>query len=328
MKALVTGSTGFIGSHLCRALIEQGWQVRAFHRPTSLLKVLDGLEVEHALGDLTQPESLQTAMEGVEVVFHAAAFMGGSDQPGKQYAVTVEGTRAVMQAALKAGVRRVVHTSSVAALGVPESPRTPGALTAMNENHTWNFRPDWYPYGYAKYLAELEVQKAVSQGLDAVIANPSLVFGPGDLYRQSESILMQVARRKVGVVIDGGINAVHVDDVTAGELAVLAKGRRGERYILGNENLSFVELLRCAAEVTGVPAPNLFLPVGLVRALALPAHWLQAYLDLPISGEMLRLAGYSFFYDTQKARQELDWQPKFSTRQALEDAFQWFNTQK
>ena len=328
MKALVTGSTGFIGSHLCRALIEQGWQVRAFHRPTSLLKVLEELEVEHALGDLTQPETLQTAMKDVEVVFHAAAFMGGSDQPGKQYAVTVEGTRAVMQAALKAGVRRVVHTSSVAALGVPETTRTPGALTAINENHTWNFRPDWYPYGYAKYLAELEVQKAVSQGLDAVICNPSLVFGPGDLYRQSESILMQVARRKVGVVIDGGINAIHVDDVTAGELAVLAKGRRGERYILGNENLSFVELLRCAAEVTGVPAPNLFLPVGFVRALALPAHWLQAYLDLPVSGEMLRLAGYSFFYDTQKARQELDWQPKFSTRQALEDAFQWFNNQK
>ena len=118
-------------------------------------------------------------MQGIEVVFHAAAWMGGHDQPGRQYAVTVEGTRNMLQAARKAGVRRVVHTSSVAALGVPDAARQPNEAQLMNENHTWNYRPDYYPYGYAKYLAELEVQKAVAQGLDVVIVNPTLVFGAG-----------------------------------------------------------------------------------------------------------------------------------------------------
>ncbi len=115
---LVTGSTGFIGGQLCRALCEQGHAVRAFHRPTSLTRVLEGLPVEHALGDLTQPDSVNAAMQGIEVVFHVAALLGGQENSGRMYAITVEGTRAVLQAALRAGVRRMVHTSSVAALGV------------------------------------------------------------------------------------------------------------------------------------------------------------------------------------------------------------------
>src|SRR5512146_900690 len=121
MNILVTGSSGFIGSQLCRALVAQGHSVRAFHRPTSSLRGLEGLPVEHALGDLTQPATLSPAMEGVEVVFHAAAMLADMGDPAKMYAITVEGTRAVLQAAQQAGVRRVVHTSSVAALGVPES---------------------------------------------------------------------------------------------------------------------------------------------------------------------------------------------------------------
>ena len=118
MKVLVTGSTGFIGGALCQALAAQGHVVRAFHRPNSSLRRLEGLDVEHAQGDLTQPATLEAACAGMEVVFHAAAWMGGSEV-GRLYAVTVEGTRAVLQAAQRAGVRRVIHTSSVAALGVP-----------------------------------------------------------------------------------------------------------------------------------------------------------------------------------------------------------------
>lgn len=324
MRVLVTGSTGFVGSHLCRALAEGGHEVRAFHRSTSPLRLLEGLEVEHAQGDLTQPDTLVSAMEGMEVVFHAAAWMGGNDQPGRQYTVTVEGTRNVLQAAQKTGVRRVVHTSSVAALGVPDLYGKHDVPQLINENHAWNFRPDYYSYGYAKYLAEQEVQKAVAQGLDAVIVNPSLVFGPGDLYRQTSSIITQVAEKRITVAVDGGINCVHIGDVVAGHLAALACGKAGQRYILGGENLTHLQILQLIAEVTGVPGPSMVLPSGLVRAFAGPARLLQSFLSLPLSPELLRMAGYFFFYDPQKAERELGLTQRRPAKDAFAETYEWF----
>lgn len=322
MKILVTGSTGFIGSNLCRALLERGHTVRAFHRPSSQQRLLDELNVEHVLGDLTQPETLETAMEGVEVVFHTAAWLGGSEQSGRQYAVTVEGTRSLLNAARKAGVRRVVHTSSVAALGVPE----PGGrdIPLMNERHTWNYRPDYYPYGYAKYLAELEVQKVVAQGLDVVITNPTLVFGAGDLHRQAGSIITQVANHRISYAINGGINCIHIEDVIDGHLLAMEKGRCGERYILGGENLTYLEMLRMIAEVTRAPAPNLVLPTGLVRAAARPAGMLQSFLNLPVAPELLRLTGLYFYYDLAKANSELEMPARRPVKEAIAAAYAWF----
>jgi dihydroflavonol-4-reductase len=319
MKVLVTGSTGFVGSNLCRALLAAGHTVRAFHRPSSTLRMLEGLEVEHALGDLTQAETLAGAMAGVEVVFHAAAFMGGN-QPGKQYAVTVEGTRRVARAALEAGVRRLVHTSSVAALGVP----APGTVELLDERHTWNFQPEGYPYGYAKYQAELEIQKAVAAGLDAVIVNPSMVFGAGDVYRQSSSILRAVAQGRLPAAVEGGINVVHVADVTAGHLAALERGRCGERYILGGENLVYLSFLQLAARVAGTTAPSLVLPGGLLRRLAGPVGWFESFLNLPVPTDLLRLAGSYFFYDTRKAHEDLGLAAARPAEEAIRAALEWF----
>jgi dihydroflavonol-4-reductase len=324
MKALVTGSTGFIGSSLCRELVARGHQVRAFHRPTSTLRLLEGLEVEHAQGDLTQPDTLSAAMQDIEVVFHAAAWMGGHEQPGREYTVTVEGTRNLLQAALKAGVQRVIHTSSVAALGIPDAARQPDEAQLINENHAWNYRPDFYPYGYAKYLAEQEVQKAVAQGLDVVIVNPTLVFGPGDIYRQGSSIITQVAEKRLSVVAKGGINCVHITDVVEGHLAALECGRTGQRYILGGENLTHQQLLEMIAEVTGVPAPNMILPTELIRAVARPAALLQRFLSLPISPELLRLTGYWFFYDLQKAEREFSLTRRRPVKDAIAETYAWF----
>lgn len=321
MNVLVTGASGFIGGNLCRALVQAGHRVRAFHRASSVLTLLEGLDVEHAVGDLTQPETVARAMEGIEVVFHAAAWMGNSD-PGKLYAVTVEGTRTVLRCAREAGVRRVVHTSSVAALGVPEY-RSPFPI---NENHTWNYRPERYPYGYAKYLAELEVQRAVAQGLDAVIVNPALVFGAGDVYRQSRSLLRQVAARRFPFSVEGGLNVVHIDDVIEGHLAALEHGRTGERYILGGENLSLHAMLSLAASVVGVPPPTLVLPAGIVRAAAIPLNAFQRFLNLPVPVETLHLAGYYFYFDTTKARRELGIALERSARQAFADAWEWMRS--
>jgi len=321
-NVLVTGSTGFIGGQLCRALCEQGHAVRAFHRPTSLTRVLEGLPVEHALGDLTQPDSVNAAMHGIEVVFHVAALLGGQESSGRMYAITVEGTRAVLQAALRAGVRRVVHTSSVAALGVPDF-ADPGSLP-IDENHSWNYRPDRWPYGYAKHLAELEVQKAVAQGLDAVIVNPSVVFGPGDVYRQSSSIIMQVARRRLPALTEGGLNVVHIQDVVAGHLAALERGATGERYILGGENMTHATLVRKIAKITGAPAPLLVLPPWMARALVVPARLAQTFIPLPLAYNSLYLAGYRFYYQTNKAVVELGLNQPLSAEQAISDAYAWF----
>jgi dihydroflavonol-4-reductase len=332
ISALVTGSTGFVGSHICRELVARGYDVCAFHRPSSSLRLLEGLEIKHCLGDLTQPESLQAAIEGVEVVFHAAAWMGGNDSTGQLYAVTVEGTRNVMQAARHAGVRRVVHTSSAAALGVPLY--SPKVLTGksekiwINESHTWNYRPDHYPYGYAKYLAEQEVQKAVAQGLDAVIVNPTVVFGGGDIYRQAGSIITQVAERRVPAAIEGGVNCVHIADVIDGHMAALAGGRTGERYLLGGENLTHLQLLQIIAEVVNVPPPSIVLPAGLVRSLSAPALALRSFLSLPISPDLLRLAGVFFYYDLKKAESELGLVRHTPVKDAIVEAYEWFKLGK
>ncbi len=323
---LVTGSTGFIGSHLCRALAAQGERVRAFHRPSSPLAALDGLDLEHAVGDVTQLETLAAALQGVEVVFHAAAQMGRTSDPRQAYAVTVGGTRNLLEAAQRAGVRRVVHTSSVAALGVPDSAAR-GAPAPMDEHHTWNYDPAWWLYGHAKYQAELAVQRAVGGGLDVVMVNPTRVLGAGDLHRVNGNLVILVARGRVPVAPPGGLNVVHIEDVTRGHLAALEHGRTGERYILGAENLPYARFLTHIAEVTGARAPGIVLPAFLMRLLARPLSLTRGRVQLPVRGEMLRLAGYYFYYSIDKADRELGWRPACTVREAIAEAYSWYREQ-
>jgi dihydroflavonol-4-reductase len=319
MNILVTGSTGFVGSALCRTLVERGYTVHAFHRSTSNLRLLEGLPVEHVLGDLTQPETVQAAMSGIDAVFHTAAWVGLNDL-GRLYAVTVEGTRTVARAALKAGVRRLVYTSSIAALGFP----APGEISLMNEHRTWNSRPEFFPYGYAKYLAELEIQKGVAQGLDAVIVNPSLILGAGDIYRQSSSIIRQIANRKIVVGVEGGSNVIHIADVADGQIAALERGKTGERYILGGLNVTCLELARLIAQVTGVTPPTVVLPGGLVRAVQGMAHLLDRFLEIPVSPDVFILAGRYLYCDTTKAHTQLNLPEPRSLEQAIAEAHAWF----
>jgi dihydroflavonol-4-reductase len=319
MNILVTGSTGFVGSALCRTLVERGYTVRAFHRSTSDLRLLEGLSVEHVLGDLTQPETVQVAMAGIDAVFHAAAWVGMNDL-GRLYAVNVEGTRTIIQAALKAGVHRLVYTSSIVALGFP----APGEISLMDEHRTWNSRPEFFPYGYAKYLAELEIQKGVAQGLDAVIVNPSMILGAGDIYRQSSSIIRQIANRKIAVVVEGGSNVIHVADVADGQIAALERGRMGERYILGGFNVTHLELARLIARVTGVTPPTVALPGGPVRALRGVARLLERFLEIPVSPDLFILAGRYLYCDPAKARIQLNLPEPRPLEQAITESYAWF----
>jgi dihydroflavonol-4-reductase len=306
--------------------------VRAFHRPTSHLANLEGLEVEHVTGDITEPESLDRAMQGIEAVFHTAAYLGAIHDPRQLYTVTVGGTRKVLQAARQAGVRRVVHTSSVAALGVPEAVQTGLGKTGetadrtllIDERHTWNYPLHWWFYGHAKYLAEMQVQKAVAQGLDVVIVNPAVVLGPGDINRVSGDVIVHAAQGHIPVAVPGGLNIVHIDDVVRGHLAALAYGRTGERYILGGENMTHLSFLKVVAEVVGVHPPRLVLPGRFTRLLVWPASLAGKLLPLPISADSFHRAGYYFYYDTLKARLQLGLKETLPARQAIADAFTWY----
>lgn len=323
MRSLVTGASGFIGSNLCRALLEGGFSVRAFHRPSSNLSVLKDLQVETVAGDIREISTLQNAMQGVQVVFHCAAQLGNTAKLAYMEQVTVGGTRNVLQAALDSGVQRVVHTSSVAALGVPPFIRSTTPYL-MDETHTWNYLPEYWMYGYTKYLAELEVQKAVAKGLDAVIVNPSIVLGAGDIHRVSGNIIVYQARHALPVAVEGGANIVSIADVVEGHLAALEAGKTGERYILGGENLTHFELLSRIANIIHVSPPKWILPSRLIRGFATMYALLEKAIPLPISPSLLRFAGLHFYYQTQKARTELHLPPHQPIDDAIRQCYDWY----
>jgi dihydroflavonol-4-reductase len=324
LKILVTGATGFIGGAICRAVTAQGDQVRAFHRATSNTTLLDDLAVEHYIGDLNDPSSFKNAFKGVDAVIHCAAQLGSTTNWQHFYNVTVRGTRAVLDAAREAKVRRFVHTSSVAALGVPESGPVRNNHTPISETHTWNFDPQRWQYGFAKYLAELEVQRAVTLGLDAVIVNPSSVFGPGDILRSQNSVIRLVAERGLRLSAPGGMNVVHIADVVRGHLAALEHGRRGERYILGGENIPHEHFFHTIMETAGIQARLINLPLPLVRLMRKLFFVTSRLFHLDINPGILNLAGYYFYYDLEKSMRQLNLPAPFSARQAVADAHQWF----
>ena len=327
MRALVTGSTGFVGGAICKALIEKSFSVRALHRETSNLALLRDLPVEHVIGDLRQPDSINRAMKDVDVVFHVAAMLSPGNHPEDMFKVTVEGTRTVIDAALKNRVKRFVHTSSVAALGIPQFPGgqiSPDQSAKMDENHTWNFNPEYWPYGYSKYLAELEIQKGVSQGLDAVIVNPSIVIGPGDIYRKASSPIVQIAQQKYPFYTSGGLNIVHINDVVTCQLNAMEYGLTGERYISAGENLTLADFMNKVASIAGVSAPRLFLPGKLIRLAANPIQWFASVSNLTIPKEVIYLAGYGMYYDNGKSLRVLNMREYRTADLAIQDAFEWF----
>jgi dihydroflavonol-4-reductase len=324
MQALVTGSTGFVGANLCAALVAHGWSVRALHRASSRLTALEDIPVEHAIGDVNEPHSLAVAMRGCDVVFHVAAVADYWRQSAeKLYRVNVEGTRAVCQAALDAKVSRLVFTSSVASLGIPK----PGQ--SADESHEFNLPPERFRYGHSKLLAEGVVREFVSRGQDAVIVNPSIILGSGDLNEISGSIVTEVARRRSASLVypPGGTNYIDVADVCAGHIAAAEHGRTGERYILGAHNLTHHEAMKTVAEVVGTPQPCIGIPRVLVGPLAalLDLAAKIAGRPLPMNGDQMRLSTEMVYFDAGKAIRELGL-PQTPFRETVERTYQWYKT--
>lgn len=315
---LVTGATGFLGSHVCRALVARGDRVRALHRPTSNLKALEGLRLELVTGDLLQPESLDHAMRGVDTVFHVAAESAYWRNPAEVLQAAVAGTRYVLEAALQSDVRKVILTSTVAALGVPRG----GEF--LTEAHAFNLPPDAFPYGYAKYQAELTARRLAEGRLHLVIVNPSLVLGPGDLNRISGSFILETARGWSFVYNDGGANVVHIDDVTEGHLAAAERGLSGERYILGGENLSHKEILTGVSRIVGKRPPWLRVPNALLSPLATVVNIAGRVIPLPLDGAQLKMSRHRLWVDTSKARRDLSLPAPKPFRLAAQEAYDWY----
>jgi dihydroflavonol-4-reductase len=319
-SVLVTGGTGFIGSNLSRALVAEGCAVRILRRPDSDLRALGDLEVEHVIGDILNPASVRRAVRGCDTVFHTAAIVSYWRREREQMMrVQVEGTRNIVEASLEAGVQRFVHTSSIAAIGY----RDDGGLADESTEFNWH-RFD-VGYRIAKFRAEQEVLRGVKLGLPAVVVNPAVVVGAGDIHLHGGQIVRDVYRRRIFYYIDGGMNVVSVDDVVRGHINAARQGRVGERYILSGENLTHREVFTIAAEVVGGIKPMLKLPRFLVRMLANVVEALANLLNTRpwVARELVAGIGIHSWFTSDKAKREL-LHTITPYRRAIRQAFVWY----
>ncbi len=328
MKALVTGSTGFVGANLVEGLTAAGHEVRALHRSSSRLDALADLHYEPVIGDVLDRASLTQAMQGVDWVFHVAAVSDYWRQAGTAwlYRVNVGGTRTVLEAASAVGVRRVVFTSSAAALGAPLDGTHWSSVPLLNETTGFNLHPTLSPYGHSKHLAEQVVREFVIHGLDVVIVNPTVILGPRDLNLISGSLILATFRRQIPVIPPGGVNYIDVADVAAGHIAAAELGQPGERYILGAHNLTHCQAVKIIAQVVGVRPPHWKLPKALMSPLAVAVDLFnRAWPGEPLTdGNQVRLMKYTLFFDTSKARRELRLGPPTPFSTSVERTFRWY----
>jgi dihydroflavonol-4-reductase len=320
---LVTGASGCVGSALVRKLIAAAHQVRVLLRPTSDLRNIEGLPVEVALGDLADKNSLERALEGCNALYHAAAdYRLWARHPQQLYQSNVAGTVNIMQAALKAGVERIVYTSSVATLGLhadgtPADENTPVTLNDMIGH-----------YKRSKFLAEAEVKRMIDgQGLPAVIVNPSTPVGPRDIRpTPTGRMVLDAACGRTPAYVDTGLNLVHVDDVAQGHLLAFERGVVGERYILGGRNMTLQEILTEVARISGHKPPRVKLPHNLVLPIAYLSEawaWLTNGPEPRATVDGVRLSKKYMFFSIEKARRELGFNPR-PVEEALKDAVEWF----
>jgi dihydroflavonol-4-reductase len=314
-KTLVTGGSGFLGSHVVRALAERGDELRLLARRTSNLDHLDGMSFERVTGDVTDRRAVRRAMDGVERVFHVAGRTSLRDQDRKAvFDVNVRGARIVFEEALAAEVTRLVHTSSVGAVGVAKPQGTADEKSPFEIGHLG------IAYVNSKHEAELEAMRAAARGLPVVVVNPSFAFGPDDPTGTSMSLIRRFLLRRIPVYVDGALNIVDVRDVAAGHLLADEKGTVGERYILGGRNFTFDRLFADLSRISGVDPPAIKLPASVAVAGVRVAA--RAGLPVPTAVDEVRSAGLWWTYRNTKARKELGFDPR-PHEETLEAAVRW-----
>jgi dihydroflavonol-4-reductase len=321
MKALVTGATGFVGAAVARALAAAGWRVRVLVRAGSDRGNLQSLAVDVIEGDLADSNSLEHALEDCAGLFHVAAdYRLGARDPKPLYRTNVEGTRNILTAARKVGVPRIVYTSSVATIGIPAdgTPGEEGTPVALGNmiGH----------YKRSKFLAEEVAREAARMGMSVVIVNPSTPVGPGDIKpTPTGQLVLDAANGRMPAYVDTGLNVVHVDDVAAGHLLAFDRGRAGERYILGGEDMTLREILAAVAQLAGRRPPRIRLPYAAVLPMAYLAEGYAALSGRSgrLTLEGVRMSRKRMYFSSCRAAGELGyrWRPP---HRAFEDALAWF----
>jgi dihydroflavonol-4-reductase len=314
-KTLVTGATGFLGSHVARALAARGDDLRLLVRRSSNLEPLAGLEFERTVGDVTDRRAVRRAMEGVSRVFHVAGrtSLRTADRDAV-FATNLRGARLVFEEALAAGVERLVHTSTVGAIGVSKPRSTADETTPFEIGHLG------LAYVNSKHEAELEAFRHAAKGLPVVIVNPTFVLGPEDPTGTSMGLVRRFLLGRIPVYVGGALNVVDVRDVATGHLLADQKGEPAERYILGGRNFTLDRLFADMARISGVDPPPLKLPAAIALGGVEAAD--LAHLPLPVVGDEVRSATLWWTYRSTKAKRELGFRAR-PHEQTLEDAIAW-----
>jgi dihydroflavonol-4-reductase len=322
MLAFVTGATGFVGSHVARALAEQGAELRLLVRSNSDTRNIEELKGERVTGDLRDPASLEKGICGCEVVFHVAAdYRLWVRDPEQMYRANVEGTRAILNAAKKNGVRRVVYTSSVATMGFisnghPADEDSPVSLDNMIG-----------PYKRSKFMAEQVALEAGRSGMDVVVVNPTTPVGERDIKpTPTGRIIVDFLKKKFPAYVDTGLNLVDVRECAQGHVAAFEKGRSGERYILGGENLSLKQILDKLAAITGLPSPTVRVPYAMALASGVVDEVVTGRIlgrEPRVTIDAVRMGRKKMFASSAKAERELGWKP-VPVENALRRAVDWF----
>ena len=321
MAILVTGATGFLGSHVARKLVERGERVRILLRKTSRTSNIDDFDAERAYGDILDIDSVRQALKGCDTLYHVAGIVSSRKSDYRRMEeINVKGTFNVLSSALEAGVKKAVYTSSVAAIGVD-----PGGGIA-NEKTPFTLEPMSIQYINTKYYAEKEALKLYEKGLPLVIVNPSIVIGAGDIYLSSTALIVWYCKKKFPGYMNGGVNVVDVEDVAEGHILAAEKGRVGERYILGNRNLSIKECFSILERITGIPSPKRKVPyfmaltAGFIRERIIRVSSPSFVLQDVDSAKAGRLYWY---FDSSKAVRELGF-PQTPVEESLKKTIKWF----
>lgn len=321
-KVFVTGGTGFIGSNLVRLLLAEGYQVKALVRNNSNLNNLQGLDIELVKGDLNNPD-LDTKIKDCEALFHVAAHYSlWRKDKDLLYKSNVLGTRNILKCARIAGIQRTIYTSSVSAIGI----RKDGKIT--DENYQSSVEDLIGNYKKSKYYGEQEAKKAVKLGQDIVIVNPSTPIGANDIKpTPTGEIIVRFLTGKMPAYVNTGLNFIDVKDVAKGHILALEKGKTGERYILGNQNLSLKDFLNKLADITDLKAPQNTVPLWLPLTVAYIDELILTKLgkspSIAIDG--VKMSKQFMYYNPQKAIKELGL-PQSPLDTAIKNAVKWFST--